>query len=339
MRKVFRLFLSLQLIWLFTSEHILAWPTIQIPRDMWEPEIFPHDVPRLSAKNAIAVSNMDKQGKPPVMQDLSHIFGRLEMDDEYTIPQSPNFAVVTEGGRESLEENKEDDKADNELDQIVGEEQAPQKGAKLLSGLYGTYGTYGPAAVSLVPVVQTAYQAQAYVPVAVPVQPVVHVQPVVQVPKLVAVMQPTHLVQSSVVSGLQSQQQSVVTGLQPTVTDQQSRMTIPQQVIQPQQVVQPQPIVQQPQVVQTQPAVQPQTVIQPQPAIQPQPDFQTQGRMQLPDTSGVNTQTGASQTQQQQQTSQQSSVTIRHQIAPQHIHIVIPKSKQPMKAGHHKSYY
>ncbi|OON18153.1 hypothetical protein X801_05999, partial [Opisthorchis viverrini] len=195
---------------------------------------------------------MNERGKPPVMQDLSHIFGKLEMDDEYTVPELPNFAVVTDEKQESIEDNKADEKADDELDQIIGEEQVPQKGAKLLSGLYGTYGTYGPAAVSLVPVVQTAYQAQAYVPVAVPVQPVVHVQPVVQVPKLVAVMQPTGLVQSSVVSSLQSQQ-SVIAGAQPTVTDQQSRMTIPQQVIQPQPVVQPSQVVQPQPVVQAQP--------------------------------------------------------------------------------------
>ncbi|OON21539.1 Synaptobrevin [Opisthorchis viverrini] len=152
-RAVSRLFLSLQLKWLLTSEHLLAWPTILIPRDMWEQGIFLLDVPRLFAKNAIAVSNVNRQSKPPVTQNLFHIFGKLEMDDEYAIPELPNFAVVTDERQNSLEDNKADEKADDELDQIIGEEQVPQKGAKLLSGLYGTYGDYGPAAVSLVPAV------------------------------------------------------------------------------------------------------------------------------------------------------------------------------------------
>ncbi|KER29744.1 hypothetical protein T265_03656 [Opisthorchis viverrini] len=130
-----------------------AWPTILSPRDMWEQGIFLLDVPRLFAKNAIAVSNVNRQSKPPVTQNLFHIFGKLEMDDEYAIPELPNFAVVTDERQNSLEDNKADEKADDELDQIIGEEQVPQKGAKLLSGLYGTYGDYGPAAVSLVPAV------------------------------------------------------------------------------------------------------------------------------------------------------------------------------------------
>ncbi|KAF5403429.1 hypothetical protein PHET_03143 [Paragonimus heterotremus] len=303
-------------------------PLMAIPLDMWAPGVFPSEVPRLSPKLAKVAAQLDKRGKPPVMQDLTQFPGTLDMDNEFRVPLLANFAVRTDefdGNNAKVEENS----SHKTVDRILIDRPMHRPDASLL------YGGYGHSGVVAIPVVQGVYQARAYVPVVVPVVQ----QPVVQVPRTVAVVQPQLIQTSQQTSMLATQQvltqqsdsvgrvpQSV--GSQQLVQPQQSRMTIPQTVAQPQPVVQPQPV------------PQPQPDVQPQPVIQSQPAVLSQGRMALP--TGSNTvsangiQPSGGQSQVRQGTVQsQSSITIRHQVVPHHIHITIPKSKQRMKPGYY----
>ncbi|KAF6771023.1 hypothetical protein AHF37_10231 [Paragonimus kellicotti] len=291
-------------------------PLMAIPFDMWEPDVFPSGVPRLSTKLAKVAAQLDKKGKPPVMQDLTQFPGTLDMDDEFRIPHLVNFAVRTDesdGNNAKVEEKG----SHRTVDRILVDKPMNRPDSILL------YGGYGHSGLVAVPVVQGVYQARAYVPVVVPVvqQPAVAV---VQ-PQLIQTSQQTSVLATQQVLNQQSNSMGSVpqtVGSQQPVQPQQSRMTIPQTVSQSQPVVQPQPDV------------------QPQPVIQSQPAVLSQGRMALPtgtntvSTNGIQPSVGQSQVRQGTVQSQ-SSIIIRHQVVPHHIHITIPKSKQRTKPGYY----
>ncbi|KAF8561770.1 hypothetical protein P879_09610 [Paragonimus westermani] len=321
-------FLQLTSLLVVTSIFGDGAPLMAMPLDMWTPDVFPSGVPRLSPKLAKVAAQLDKRGKPPVMQDLTQYPNTLDMDDEFRVPQLAQFAIRTdESGTDNAKvEGKGSDKT---VDRILIDRPMHPPDSSLL------YGGYGQSGLVTIPVVQGVYQARAYVPVVVPVMQ----QPVVQVPQAVAVVQPQLIQTSQQTSMLATQQvltqqsdsmgtvpQSV--GSQQLAQPQQSRMTIPQTVAQSQPVVQPQPV------------FQPQPDVQPQPVIQSQPAVPSQVRMALP--TGTNTvsangvQPSGGQSQVRQGTVQsQSSITIRHQVVPHHIHITIPKSRQRMKPGYY----
>ncbi|CAL8072715.1 unnamed protein product [Calicophoron daubneyi] len=103
-----RLLLGLVIVFVSTTIHGLPRSDLRPPPDMWLPGVFPSGVKPLDSQTAIRAMCFEEIRKPPVMRDLSHPPGTLDMDDELQVPEVLNLAVS--GGFEEKFTNKDDEK-------------------------------------------------------------------------------------------------------------------------------------------------------------------------------------------------------------------------------------